>query len=45
MRLPALAALVAAILLSACQKPPPKPPKPIAEALCATSQIMAQMRH
>lgn len=37
MRFLGLAALTAAILLTACQKPPPKPPKPIAIA----SQLMA----
>jgi len=30
MRTFTLAALVATIMLAACQKPPPKPPKPIA---------------
>jgi len=33
----ALAAFVAALMLSACQKPPPKPPQPIA----AASQLLA----
>jgi len=37
MRTFTLAALAAAILLTACQKPPPKPPKPIA----TVSQSMA----
>ncbi len=37
MRFLGLAALTAAILLTACQKPPPKPPKPIA----SVSQSMA----
>jgi hypothetical protein len=36
MRILVLAALAAAITLTACQKPPPKPPKPIAFA----SQLM-----
>lgn len=35
MRFLTLAALVAAVLLTACQKPPPKPPQPI-----ATSQLL-----
>ncbi len=37
MRILVLAALAAAIALTGCQKPPPKPPKPIA----AASQIAA----
>lgn len=37
MRTFGLAALVAVFLLTACQKPPPKPPKPIAMA----SQMVA----
>jgi len=37
MRTFSLVALTAAILLAACQKPPPKPPKPIA----ISSQILA----
>jgi uncharacterized lipoprotein YbaY len=41
MRLSTIAALAAAILLSACQKPPPKPPKPIAGAFAAASQLVA----
>ncbi|WP_267874971.1 hypothetical protein [Massilia eburnea] len=40
MRTFTLAALVAAIMLTACQKPPPKPPKPIA----LVSQFMADLR-
>jgi len=36
MRTFTLAALIAAVLLAACQKPPPKPPRPIALA----SQIL-----
>jgi len=40
MRTFTLAAFAAAILLTACQKPPPKPPKPIA----AVSQLVAQSR-
>lgn len=32
----AYAALAAAVLLTACQKPPPKPPQPI-----AVSQLLA----
>lgn len=30
MRILALAALAATVLLTACEKPPPKPPQPIA---------------
>jgi hypothetical protein len=37
MRILALSALVVAVFLSACQKPPPKPPEPIV----ATSQAVA----
>lgn len=37
MRSLVLAALTATVLLTACQKPPPKPPQPIA----AVSQLLA----
>jgi len=37
MRILVLAALAATISLTACQKPPPKPPKPIA----LSSQMLA----
>ncbi|MCE3265132.1 MAG: hypothetical protein K0R43_4211 [Pseudoduganella sp.] len=37
MRLLCLAVLAAAVLLTACEKPPPKPPQPIV----ALSQLMA----
>ncbi len=36
MRFLAFAALAAAVLLTACEKPPPKPPQPI-----AVSQLVA----
>ncbi len=40
MRFLPLAALAAAILLTACQKPPPKPPQPIVYSLFF-SQLVA----
>jgi hypothetical protein len=41
MRILVPAALVAALLVSACQKPPPKPPKPIAALEFADGQLLA----
>jgi hypothetical protein len=42
MRILVPAALVAALLVSACQKPPPKPPKPIAALEVGGGQLLAQ---
>jgi uncharacterized lipoprotein YbaY len=42
MRILVPVALVAALLVSACQKPPPKPPKPIAVLAAESSQLLAQ---
>jgi hypothetical protein len=41
MRILVPAALAAAFLLSACEKPPPKPPQPIAAEVRLPSQVLA----